>query len=153
MNSFRRGLVVFFSPGAFSGSIPVMPGTAGTIAAIPLFLLISLLPISLYLIITLLFVFFAVWISGNAERIFKKHDPPEVVIDEIAGYLIAMATFYPDWKYIVAGFVLFRIMDIIKPYPANRINDNLKGGQGIVLDDVVAGIYANLILQATRALI
>ncbi len=150
MNGFRRGFIVFLSTGAFSGYAPVMPGTAGTVAGVFFYLLLSHFHLPVYLLLTVLFIFFSILISDKAEHVFSKKDPPEVVIDEIAGYLITMATFSSEWKYVIGGFVLFRIMDVFKPFPANRINEKVKGGCGIVLDDVVAGVYANLCLQAAR---
>ncbi len=150
MNAFSKGIIVFISTGAFSGYAPVMPGTIGCLAGIVVYLFFSFFSVPVYLLLTIIFVIAAIRISDSAEQIFKKNDPSEVVIDEIAGYLVAMATFGPDWKLITAGFVLFRIFDIVKPYPANRINKDVHGGLGIVLDDVVAGIYANIVLQAVR---
>lgn len=152
MKGFVRGLILFLSTGAFSGYVPKIPGTAGSVAGIGLFCLLALLSPATYCAGTFFFVAIAVWSSGRAALILKKKDPPEVVIDEIAGFLITMATFPASWKYILPGFILFRVLDIIKPYPANRINDRVEGGLGIVLDDVVAGIYANLILQVLRLL-
>ncbi len=83
--------------------------------------------------------------SGKAEKILGTKDPPQVVIDEIAGQLITLALLPPHWTYMLAGFLLFRLFDIIKPWPANKINRDMHGGAGIVLDDVVAGVYANLL--------
>ena len=153
MNGFSRGFIIFLSTGAFSGYVPVMPGTAGSAAGIAVFYLLSFFSIPVYFLLTALFIFLSIWSAGKAEQLFREKDPPRVVIDEIAGYLITMATFPPDWRYVFAGFVIFRIMDILKPYPANRINDRVQGGLGIVLDDVVAGLYANLILQAVRLIV
>jgi phosphatidylglycerophosphatase A len=152
MNGFRRGVIIFVSTGAFSGYVPGIPGTAGSFAGIFFYLLLSRCSVPVYLLLTFLFIIFSIWISDKAEKLFNKKDPAQVVVDEIAGYLVAMIGFYPEWKYIIAGFVLFRIADIIKPYPANRINQNVRGGYGIVLDDVVAGAYANIILQFARIL-
>ena len=153
MYGFSRGFIIFLSTGAFSGYAPVMPGTVGSVAGVALYLLFPSFSVPIYLLLTVLFISLSVWISGKAAQLFKEKDPPKVVIDEIAGYLVTMATFSPDWKYIAAGFILFRIMDILKPYPANWINDNIQGGLGIVFDDVIAGIYANLILQTVRLLV
>ena len=153
MNKFFSGLIIFLSTGAFCGYVPVMPGTAGSIAGIGIYFLFSSCASWAYLLLTAIFVCSAIWVSGKAALIFKNNDPPAVVIDEIAGFLVTMITFSPDWKYIIPGFILFRIMDIVKPYPANWINDNVHGGPGIVLDDVVAGVYANLVLQIVRLLV
>ena len=153
MHGFSRGFIIFLSTGAFSGYAPVMPGTVGSVVGIALYLFVSSFSVPVYLLLAALFILLSIWSSGKAAQLFKEKDPPKVVIDEIAGYLVTMATFSPDWGYITAGFILFRIMDILKPYPANWINDRVQGGLGIVLDDVVAGVYANLILQTARMLV
>jgi phosphatidylglycerophosphatase A len=150
MSRTLQRLILFTGSGACTGYVPIMPGTAGTAAGILVYLTIAELKTPLYSFLTLLFIFFSVWISTQAEQIFKKKDPPEVVIDEVAGYLVTMAGFPAEWKYILAGFIVFRFMDIVKPYPANLINRNMGGGWGIVLDDIVAGIYANILLQILR---
>lgn len=151
MQGIGRGLILFLATGCLSGRAPLMPGTAGSGVGLVVYLGLSLLPFQGYASAAVLFVFFSVWVAGRAEQLLGRSDPPEVVIDEIAGMLITMAGFAPDWRFVLAGFVLFRIMDILKPYPAGRINRDLHGGLGIVLDDVVAGVYANAVLQAIRA--
>ena len=152
MSRALEKLIVFTGTGAFTGYFPVMPGTAGTVAGVFIYLAIAHLITPVYLFLTLLFILFSVWISDRTEKFFKKKDPPEVVIDEIAGYLVTMLSFPAEWKYIVVGFILFRILDIVKPYPANHINNSMEGGWGIVLDDIVAGMYANIGLQILRVL-
>lgn len=150
MNAVGKGLIVFLSTGAFSGYAPVMPGTAGSVVGVGLFLLCCRLPAALSVSATVVFIFFAIWIANNAEKLFRRKDPPQVVIDEIAGYLVALVTFPPEAGYLLAGFVLFRFFDILKPFPIGGIDRTVGGGLGIVLDDVVAGIYANAVLQAAR---
>jgi len=149
-----RKLVHFFATGFYSGLVPVMPGTAGTLVAIPLFLVISLF-FSLfgYIVFTICFIFFSIWISGIAETQAKRKDPREIVIDEMAGFLVAMTALPPRFTYIAAGFVLFRLFDILKPFPIGIIDKKLAGGKGIVLDDIVAGIYAHIAVQAGSRLI
>ncbi|MFA5200687.1 MAG: phosphatidylglycerophosphatase A, partial [Candidatus Omnitrophota bacterium] len=85
-------------------------------------------------------------LSGGAEKLFNKKDPSRVVIDEVAGMLIALAFMPLDLRIIVLGFILFRIFDTIKPYPADKIQ-NLHGAVGIMADDIIAGIYTNIVLQ------
>jgi len=150
MKGFGRGLIVFLATGAYSGYFPFMPGTVGTVVGILFFIMFSLFSLPLYLLTTVAFIALAVWVSERAERIFAKKDASEIVIDEIAGFLVTMAVVPAGWKYVAAGFVLFRVFDIWKPYPANRINERMSGGAGVVLDDIVAGLYANLVLQVTR---
>lgn len=148
MNRLGRFSVRFLASGFFSGHIPFAPGTMGTLAAIPLYLLmVGSLQGWLYAgaVITLTLV--AIWISGLAETIYSRKDPPQVVIDEIAGFMLTMTAIPPDAMYIIMGFILFRMFDILKPQPAAWINRRMRGGNGIVLDDIVAGLYANIVLQ------
>ena len=147
MSSFNRRFIIFLATGAYSGFSPIMPGTAGSVVGVLLFIIIASLSTPVYLLTILAFIALSVWVSERAEKIFEKEDASQIVIDEIAGYFVTMAFLPCDWRYIAAGFVLFRIFDITKPYPANRINDNVHGGVGVVCDDIVAGVYANLVLQ------
>ena len=148
MNRLGRFSVRFFASGFFSGHIPFAPGTMGTLVAIPLYLLLvgSLQGWS-YAGAVVALTLAAIWISGLAEKIYGRKDPPQVVIDEIAGFMLTMTAVPPSAMYIVMGFILFRLFDIIKPQPAGWINDRMRGGSGIVLDDIVAGLYANIVLQ------
>jgi phosphatidylglycerophosphatase A len=150
MSSAGRRLVLLCATGCGSGYVPVIPGTAGTAAALLPFILLSSLPLSLYLLTTVAFIFISIWISHQAAILLKMKDPPPVVIDEVAGYLVTMATFPCTWQYVAAGFILFRLFDIFKPFPARWIDRKVPGGYGIVLDDVAAGIYANIVLQIFR---
>ena len=138
---------ILLATGFGAGYAPVAPGTAGSAQGVLLFFILSQLSLSLYLGITVLITLFAIWSSGVAEKACGRKDPPHVVIDEIAGQLIALAALPANWKFMLAGFLLFRLFDIVKPWPANMINRDMPGGAGIVLDDVVAGVYANLLLQ------
>jgi phosphatidylglycerophosphatase A len=153
MSSFGKSVVLFAATGAGSGFVPVMPGTAGTAAGVVLFFILSSLSLSLYLLTTVAFIFIAIWNAHQAALYLQVKDPPQVVIDEIAGYLVTMASFPFTWPYVAAGFIIFRIFDIIKPYPAGWIDRKVPGGYGIVLDDVAAGIYANIVLQIFRAVV
>lgn len=125
-----------------SGYSPFASGTAGTLAAIPLYLCLASLSLPLYLLTLTAFFFLACWVSGKAEIIFQEKDSGKIVIDEVVGYLVTMTAFPFDWRYIVAGFFLFRLFDIVKPPPANWFDQRLKNGYGVVLDDVAAGVYA-----------
>ncbi len=93
------------------------------------------------------FAGFAVWISGEAEKVFNKKDSRLIVIDEMAGFLVTLFLIPWSAKTVVIGFLLFRLMDIAKPFPIRRIESNLRGGWGVVGDDVLAGIYANAALR------
>lgn len=147
MPTIREEIVIAAATGAYTGYIPFAPGTFGTIAAIPFCFLLSLLgPIwgALFLIG---FFLGAVWIAGEAEGIFGKKDSGRIVIDEIVGFLVAL--FLVPWtaKSLIVGFVLFRFFDIFKPYPIRMLESRLAGGWGVVADDVLAGVYANVVLR------
>jgi phosphatidylglycerophosphatase A len=135
-----------------SGLAPVAPGTAGTLAAIPLYLALYRLPLPSYLLTVTAFTFFACWIAGRAEVLYGAKDPGKIVIDEVAGFLVTMTAIPCSLWTIVAGFLLFRFFDIIKPFPARQIDQKLKNGYGVVLDDIVAGIYACAVLLAAERL-
>ncbi len=153
----RKGLRAvgeFLATGFFVGYIPVAPGTFGTLVGAGLYAAFSRFPFVYYPLVAVLSAV-AVWVSGYAEReIFRRKDPPHVVIDEIAGFLVAMISFPFDgspaaYGYLLIGFVLFRALDIWKPYPI-RQSQKIGGGLGIVIDDLLAGVYTNLFLQALR---
>ena len=114
------------------GLIPVGPGTFGTLAAIPLFYVLSLTPIYIYLVITVVIILISVWASTIAEEIFQKTDPGQVVADEVSGFLVAMILVPPTISNIFLGFLLFRLFDIAKPYPVRKF-EKLPGGWGIVI--------------------
>ena len=151
MGALQKNLVLFFASGCYSGFSPGAPGTTGSVIGVALFWFLSSLSFPLYILTVTSFVFLSIWCAARASAIFQKKDPSQVVIDEIAGYLVTMAAVPPTWGYIVAGFLLFRVLDIVKPYPIRWIDQNVAGGYGIVLDDVLAGVYANIILQIARA--
>ena len=128
--------------------MPVAPGTAGTLCAIPVYLIVAPLAWPLYLITVLSFTFLAIYVSQEAERIYNKKDAQCIVIDEIAGYLWTMFLVAPTVLHCALGFAFFRIFDIVKVFPANYFQRKLPGGFGVVADDVAAGVYANIILLA-----
>jgi phosphatidylglycerophosphatase A len=129
------------------GFSPRAPGTAGTVAAIPLVLLLSLLPWWAYLLCVLGIASLACWVAGEAELIFQEQDCQRIVIDEAVGFLVTMAALPPQWPYLLAGFLSFRAFDIIKPPPIRFLERKVRGGYGVVLDDVLAGVYAHICLR------
>jgi phosphatidylglycerophosphatase A len=131
--------------GLGSGYAPFAPGTAGTVVAVPLYLVFSPLSWPLYLITTAAFTALAVLVSQEAEKLFGRKDAQCIVIDEVAGYLWTLFLVVPTIPHVLAAFVLFRFFDIVKIFPAGVIQ-RLPGGYGVVADDVVAGLYANLTL-------
>ena len=135
------------------GYSPVAPGTLGTLVAIPIYYFLSDIPSPLYEITLIGFFFLSVWISENAETSFGKKDDQRIVIDEIIGFLITMLWVPKTTSFIIIGFILFRFFDILKPIPIRRLEKGLKGGYGVVLDDVAAGAYANIVLQVIHLFI
>jgi phosphatidylglycerophosphatase A len=129
-----------------SGLSPVASGTFGTLAAAPLVALSGIFsPLSSVLILMIM-TLVAIWASQVVHNLLNRVDPSEVVIDEVAGFLLTMLWIPLSWGTVLAGFLLFRLFDIWKPWPANAA-ERLHGGLGIVLDDLVAGLYANLGLR------
>jgi len=145
--------VVWLAFGFGSGLAPRAPGTAGTLMAIPLFLLLDQLTFTGYLLVTILITLVGVGICGYASRVLGVHDHPGIVWDEFAGFLIAMAAAPEGWAGIVAGFVLFRLFDIWKPWPVSWADQKVHGGTGIMLDDVLAGLMAAVVLWSAGLLL
>ncbi len=126
-----------------AGFIPFAPGTWGSLAALPFAAgaySLGIIPSCLSLVIIILL---SIWISGAASKISKSDDPSFVVIDETAGIFVTLFLMPISWTTVIAGFILFRFFDILKPFPVGLIDRKVKGGAGIALDDVMAGVYAN----------
>ncbi len=147
MNRVSRAAILFIAEGAYSGKSPFAPGTAGTLAGVLLYVALRDAGSFLYILFTLLTCVVGTWAAGRAEKILGCKDCPSIVIDEIAGYLIAMFLVPSGWGFVAAGFFLFRLFDIIKPWPLYGLQ-KLNGGLGIMIDDIGAGIYTNILLQA-----
>lgn len=128
------------------GLLPGIPGTLGTAGAIPLYLLISCLGAVYQAIFLLLIIIGAIWASNRSQLILGRIDPKEIVIDEVSGFLITIIFLPFTWLNLIAGFFLFRFFDILKPPPIKKI-EKIKGGFGVVLDDLLAGVYAHLSLR------
>jgi phosphatidylglycerophosphatase A len=152
MNRTARSVILFISQGAYAGRSLVAPGTAGTVVGVLLYLGLKGLPPGYYLAVCVLVIFIGMWAAGHAEIILGHKDSPSIVIDEIAGFLTAMFMVPPGWFFILAGFLLFRVFDILKPWPLRRLEE-LHGGPGVMLDDVGAGVYTNIVLQLSAFLI
>jgi phosphatidylglycerophosphatase A len=129
------------------GYVPVAPGTFGSLAGLVLW---WLLPASLTVHVAVIVVLFAAgsWSASVSEHHFGSTDPGPVVIDEVMGMLITLLMNPVGWSGAVIGFLCFRVFDVIKPYPANRLED-LHGGVGVMADDAMAAVYANLALRVT----
>lgn len=138
----------FLALGFGSGLAAKAPGTFGTLAAIPLYLLLVQLPLVWYLVLTLVSIIAGIYICDRAARDMGVHDHGAIVWDEVAGLLITMIAAPSGILWLALGFVLFRVFDIIKPWPIRWLDAKVEGGLGIMIDDVVAGIFALLCLQA-----
>ncbi len=152
MNKIKQAVILFTAQGAWSGKSPVAPGTAGTLVGVLLYLLLKGLPAVWYGIACVLVIGIGIGAAGEAEKLLGKKDDQSIVIDEIAGYLISMIMVPSGWTFIAAGFILFRFFDIVKPWPLRQFQ-NLHGGLGVMLDDIGAGIYTNIFLQAVSYLL
>jgi phosphatidylglycerophosphatase A len=135
-----------------AGRSPIAPGTAGTLVSLPAAILAGdLLPLWGFALATAAVALLAVWSSDAAARFLQQKDPGVVVIDETAGLFVALFGIPIGVASVASAFVLFRVMDVLKPYPAARL-ERLRGGWGIVADDLVAGLYANLALRLLGAI-
>src|SRR3972149_4722217 len=148
----KREVMRVFATFFYLGYSPIAPGTAGTVGGIILFYLLSKFSPFIYISFLVGFIILSVWVSTKASCIFGESDPKQVVVDEVCGYLVTMFLISPSLRNIILGFFLFRLLDIIKPPPV-RSSERLPGGFGIVSDDVVAGIYANIILQVITRIV
>jgi len=130
-----------------AGYAPIAPGTVGSAVGL---LLWAVLPASIAVQAAAIAILFAAgcWSGGVAERHFGRTDPGQVVMDEVVGMLITLVLNPVGWAGALGGFLLFRIADVIKPYPANRL-ESLHGGLGVMADDAMAAVYANLALRAS----
>jgi phosphatidylglycerophosphatase A len=132
--------------GLGSGLSPLAPGTAGTLVGVLVYAVFSRFQWPVYLLSVAALSLFAVYVSQEAERIYREKDPSRIVIDEIAGFQVTMFLVAPTAWHIVIGFILFRVYDIIKPFPIRLCERRIPGGYGVVVDDIVAGVYANITL-------
>lgn len=130
-----------------AGYMPKMPGTAGTLVGILLYYPIASLSLSVYFLLTTIFFFIGVYLCHITTQHLGVHDHSAIVFDEIVGFLVTMYAVPNDWRFILLGFVLFRLFDILKPFPIGWLDRRVTSGWGIMLDDVLAGLYSLLILQ------
>jgi phosphatidylglycerophosphatase A len=129
----------------YIGYLPLIPGTFGSLAGIFLFYLVKINALN-YTLFTLAVIVVGFLVCGKAEKAMHKNDPRYVVIDEVSGMLLSLIFIPYDIKLVISAFILFRILDTLKPYPAGRL-ERSKGSIGIMSDDLIAGLYTNLILQ------
>ncbi|MGH7815085.1 MAG: phosphatidylglycerophosphatase A family protein [Candidatus Binataceae bacterium] len=146
-----RAVIVFFATGIYSGYSPVAPGTAGSVVGLVLVWFVTgpLWAHSPVQCLALFAIAFAAscWVSDRAEKIFDEHDCPKIVIDEVLGMVVTMFGNPIHGVALAAGFVLFRVSDILKPWPARYFDRELHNGAGVMLDDLASAIYANIALR------
>ncbi len=136
-----------------TGLVPKAPGTAGTLVAIPLILLTASLSLSIKLAILLGISLLGIYICGKSAQLLGVHDHGSIVWDEIAGFYLT-ALFVPvTYFWLVLGFIFFRIFDILKPWPIKQLDAQVHGGLGIMLDDIIAAIFAGVILYILRLML
>ena len=137
----------FLATGFGSGLSPIIPGTMGTVAAIPLYLLMAQLPFTVYLLITLVAALIGITICQKTSDDMGVHDHGSIVWDEFVGFWITMAIApVVSWQWVLAGFVLFRFFDMVKPWPISWLDKHVHGGLGIMIDDILAGFMAMIAL-------
>jgi phosphatidylglycerophosphatase A len=130
-----------------TGLSPKAPGTMGTLAAVPLVLAMAQLSSFGYALVTLICILVGIVFCNSASKALNIHDHPGIVWDEIAGFMLTMIYIPITWQTLLVGFVLFRLFDIFKPWPIRYFDRHVHGGLGIMLDDLVAAIFSNLILR------
>lgn len=153
ISNLTRKFIYFLAYGFGSGLLPKAPGTWGTLATIPLYLVLMTYASAHYLLITCVLTLLGIYICDVMVAALKREDPSEVVWDEVCGYLITMAFCPFSWVGVVGGFILFRVFDIWKPWPINWSERYFKGGFGVMIDDVIAAIYSGISFHLLVAMI
>ena len=144
--SIWRNPVHFLAFGFGSGAMPVAPGTFGTLVAVPIYWWLQPLTLWLYLAVVVVVTLVGIWLCHITSRDLGVHDHGGIVWDEIIGFLVTMAPVRDAWWWILPGFALFRLFDIFKPWPIGWLDRRLQGGLGIMLDDLVAGLFSAVLL-------
>ena len=137
----------FVALGLGSGLIPKAPGTFGTMLGFPIYFLIQSQSYWIYILTVIALFFVGAYCAGVTARNLNQHDHRSIVIDEVVGILIGLFMCPADWRWWLAVFILFRIFDIYKPFPINLIDQRVTGGKGVMLDDVLAGVFTLIIIQ------
>lgn len=144
--TFLQSLLKNFATLGFIGYLPIAPGTWGTLAGL-IFVMVADLSIPVHLTLIMAVTVFGVISSGVAEKVIGETDSEHIIIDEFAGFLVSVFFLPHTYSYLIAGFLLFRIFDILKPFPIGKLEKAFKGGAGIMADDILAGIFTNMMLQ------
>jgi phosphatidylglycerophosphatase A len=148
-----RDPVHFFALGFGAGLVPRAPGTAGTLVAVLLDPLLRPLGLELRILLVALMFGLGVWLCGESARRLGTHDHPAIVWDEIVGYLALMLVLPAGWAWALAGFVVFRFFDILKPWPIRQLDHGVGGGLGIMLDDMMAAAWGAVVLLGAMAVL
>lgn len=138
------------SLGFGAGLVPFAPGTMGTVVGVVFYICLQHLPLPWYILTVAVLFILGVWSCGITARAIGVHDHPTIVWDEIVGFLVAMTAAPTGWGWILLGFALFRLFDIVKPWPIWFIDTYVRGGLGIMLDDLLAGIYGLVSLRCVE---
>ncbi len=143
----RREIIRFLATGTYTGYLPLAPGTMGTLWGIPIFMAVKDLPLLTWAVVLAISVCISIYLASRAQGIMGGKDPSGIVCDEISGFMVA--TFLVPFSLfnVIMTFLIFRFFDILKPYPVSLVDRYVGGGTGIVLDDVVAGIYTNMVVH------
>ena len=145
--AIRKMTAVLIASGGLTGFFPVAPGTCGSVVGVGLIFLGKDLPLWALVFLVLALLVMGVWAAGEMCQIMKKKDASQVVIDEIVGMMITMVGLPVTPYWMIGGFLVFRLFDIVKPSPARYFDDKVAGGWGVMMDDVIAGIYGNILLH------
>ncbi len=140
-----KSVVRLLVTGFYTGEFPIIPGTWGTLPGLIICIFFFDVPVIYQALMAVVATILSIVLASFAEKDFG-HDAKPIVIDEIAGMLVTLVFVPRVWYYYLVGFVFFRAMDVLKPFPARQA-ESLPSGWGVTIDDIVAGIYANLLLQ------
>jgi phosphatidylglycerophosphatase A len=143
-----KPLAVWIATSGPAGYAPVAPGTVGSVVGVVLYLAIAKWSLTAQLVFALVLTVVGIWAASVAAVHFGRSDPSHVVVDEVAGQVVTLVGFSFSWPLVLAGFLLFRALDIIKPWPANKL-ESLHGGTGIMADDLMAALYGQGLLRLT----
>lgn len=151
MDKIGNFLIKFFATSFFTGYAPYAPGTFGTLIGVIIYLLFNYTVKSqiVFFIFAIIYFIFGVFISDKAEKIYGYKDCQKIVVDETSCYLFTMFMIPFTTQNIIFSFLIFRIFDVVKPYPIRKLQ-NIKGGLGIMLDDLLAAVYTNVILHLIK---
>ena len=144
---FRRRFILFLATGGGIGYASWAPGTLGTVVGLPICYGLANLALPWAVAGIIVFIGVAIWIAGAAERELGQKDPGCIVIDEVAGLMVTYTGLAWNFPIVIAGFVIFRFFDILKPFPIRQMERRFTGGFGIVIDDVAAGVMGNIVLR------